>query len=303
MSMKKNGKESGSGGVVPPPRWVKTSGAMVGGVVEACMLQPLDVLKTRIQLEGNGLGKTASTMFRNEGPRSFYKGLTPFVTHLVTKYSVRWYFNEFYREFFRDEKTGKVSTFGGFAAGLGSGLTEAVLIVTPFEVVKIRLQKQKGSTNLHYHGPVDCVQKIVRNEGVRALWKGNLPTMARQGINQLLLFGSYDYLKKGVFNLERNDPISSHQSLVIGIIAGALGPLCNNPFDVAKTRLMAQETQAGQTPRYRGTIHCISSIWREEGARALMSGCMMRIIRVAPGMGITFVCVEKVSSILAPPPQ
>ena len=83
----------------PPSRMVKTLGAMTGGAVEACVLQPLDVLKTRLQLGGakEGLGSIAVNMLRNEGPTAFYKGLTPFVTHLVTKYSVRWYFNEFYR--------------------------------------------------------------------------------------------------------------------------------------------------------------------------------------------------------------
>ncbi len=31
------------------------------------------------------------------------------------------------------------------AAGFGAGITEALLIVTPFEVVKIRLQQQTGT--------------------------------------------------------------------------------------------------------------------------------------------------------------
>ena len=70
-------------------------------------------------------------------------------------------------------------------------------------------------------------------------------------------------MKKAFFGKEREAPISPHQSLVIGVIAGALGPLCNNPFDVAKTRLMAQSNKPGEAPRYRGTIHCISSVWRE----------------------------------------
>ena len=54
------------------------------------------------------------------------------------------YFNEAFRDLLRDNETGEVSTAGGFLAGLGAGVTEAVLIVTPFEVVKTRLQMQKG---------------------------------------------------------------------------------------------------------------------------------------------------------------
>jgi len=51
-------------------------------------------------------------------------------------FQVRWYFNEFYRSLLAD-KNGKVSTFNGFLAGLGSGITEAVLIVTPFEGITV----------------------------------------------------------------------------------------------------------------------------------------------------------------------
>ena len=58
--------------------------------------------------------------------------------------SARRYFNEAFRDLLRDKATGEVSTAGGFLAGLGAGVTEAVLIVTPFEVVKTRLQMQKG---------------------------------------------------------------------------------------------------------------------------------------------------------------
>eukprot|EP00039_Didymoeca_costata_P023537 m.7428 g.7428 ORF g.7428 m.7428 type:complete len:303 (+) comp3713_c0_seq1:456-1364(+) len=282
-------------------RVAKTLGAMLGGVFEACALQPLDVVKTRLQIGGADatLRSVTTNMLKQEGMASFYKGLTPFVTHLVTKYSVRWYFNEFYRGLLRS-KDGTVSVAGGFAAGLGAGMTEAVLIVTPFEVVKTRLQAQKGLdvSKLKYRGPVHCARTVVAEEGVTALWKGNTPTMVRQGWNQLFLFGTYDMMKKGLFGLEREDPISAHQSAFLGMVAGALGPLTNNPFDVAKTRMMAQ-TETGTARKYTNLVQCILTIYREEGFTPLMRGCMMRIARVAPGMAITFTVVEKVTGLFA----
>lgn len=283
-----------------PSRLAKTIGAMAGGVVEACALQPLDVIKTRLQVGGADatLRGVASGMLRNEGALSFYKGLTPFCTHLVLKYSVRWYFNEFYRGLLKDDE-GKVSVAGGFLAGLGAGMTEAVLIVTPFEVIKTRLQTQKGeASTLKYRGPIHAAKTIVKEESVAGLWKGNTPTMVRQGWNQLFLFGTYDLMKKAFFGLEREDPISTVQSTTIGMIAGALGPLTNNPFDVAKTRLMNQAS-TGSERQYTNMIQCISKIYREEGIKPLWRGCFMRIARVAPGMSITFTIVEKTSSLFA----
>lgn len=269
---------------------------MIGGIVEACSLQPLDVLKTRLQLGRESIAVIARNMLYQEGVRAFYKGLTPFATHLVTKYSVRWYFNEFYRGLLKDKKTGKVTTTSGFLAGLGSGITEAVLIVTPFELIKTRLQQQKGtdSSQHKYKGLFSSAKTIVSEEGVAALWKGNVPTMLRQGINQLFLFGTYDQLKYALFNKGHDDVISSFDAVLLGIVAGALGPFANNPVDVAKTRLMAQLPEPGKEPKYRGTFHCIGTVFQEEGVKALMRGCLMRVARVAPGMGLTFMCVEKV---------
>ena len=39
---------------------------------------------------------------------------------------------------------GKLSTVRRMGAGFAAGITEALVIVTPFEVVKIRLQQQRG---------------------------------------------------------------------------------------------------------------------------------------------------------------
>ena len=39
---------------------------------------------------------------------------------------------------------GKLSDIRRMGAGFAAGITEALVIVTPFEVVKIRLQQQRG---------------------------------------------------------------------------------------------------------------------------------------------------------------
>ena len=39
---------------------------------------------------------------------------------------------------------GKLSDIRRMGAGFAAGITEALVVVTPFEVVKIRLQQQRG---------------------------------------------------------------------------------------------------------------------------------------------------------------
>jgi solute carrier family 25 citrate transporter 1 len=69
-----------------------------------------------------------------------------------------------------------------FLAGLAAGVTESVLVVTPMEMVKIRLQFQKHSAKPQ--GAIQVILDIVRYEGISKLWTGISLTSLRQGTNQ-----------------------------------------------------------------------------------------------------------------------
>jgi len=118
---------------------------MIAGTTEACTLQPLDVAKTRLQLDHSGKYKglinCVQTIIKEEGVASLYKGLTPFVTHLTIKYALRFGSFNFFKRQLGVVQGSPNEAIGNFTAGLLSGLTEAVLIVTPFETVKIRLRE------------------------------------------------------------------------------------------------------------------------------------------------------------------
>jgi solute carrier family 25 citrate transporter 1 len=275
---------------------IKTIGGMCGGAVEAVALQPLDTIKTRVQLSmvpGMGPVAIAKHTIRHEGVGALYKGLTPFLAHLTSKYALRFYVNELYRNNLT-QYTSLNSQTMGFVAGLGAGVTEAVLIVTPFEVIKTRLQQQRGTTNLKYHGPIHCAKTIVATEGAGALWKGVAPTMARQGLNQCFLFGCYDILKQNMWDVSRDAKLEPEKALLTGMVAGMIGPMVNCPVDVAKTRLMGQQTVAGAAPKYTGMFQTMNLVAKEEGVAALYRGLLPRIARVAPGQGITFMVMEQV---------
>lgn len=62
------------------------------------------------------------------------------------------------------DRNGKLDTTRRVLAGLAAGVTEALVIVTPFEVIKIRLQGQVGLEGLKYHGPIDTAVKTIKNE-------------------------------------------------------------------------------------------------------------------------------------------
>jgi len=196
------------------------------------------------------------------------------------------------------KKDGNASPRINFTAGLMVGCLEATMIVTPFEVIKTRLQKQVGSTNLKYSGPIDVVRKVIQEEGVARLWSGNMPTVIRQGSNQAFNFMSMAILNKRLWGKEQGDgkQLAVWKTLLNGILAGAVGPCMNCPVDVIKTRMMAQEHIKGQEVKYKNWWQAARLIAQEEGVPALWKGLIPRLTRLAPGQGITWTVVMRVTT-------
>ena len=120
------------------PPYMKAISGSLGGVMEACCLQPIDVIKTRLQLDRTGAYKgivhCGATVTQTEGVRALWKGLTPFATHLTLKYALRMGSNAVLQSAFKDSETGKLSNHARLVSGFGAGVLEALVIVTPFEV-------------------------------------------------------------------------------------------------------------------------------------------------------------------------
>lgn len=280
--------------------FIKGLAGSLGGVAEACCLQPMDVIKTRIQLDTigkyKGIISTGRTIITEEGTRSLWKGLTPFATHLTLKYALRMGSNSIYQNLLRD-KDGKLTTGSRMAAGAMAGVTEALVIVTPFEVVKIRLQQQKGSSKaaLKYKGPVHCAMLTLREEGIRGLWSGAMPTVLRNGTNQMCLFVAKPTIDSMLWGKHEGDgkQLSPGQSMASGFLAACIGPVATGPFDVAKTRLMAQSRQG--TLKYKGFFDVLVKIPKEEGILAFWKGLLPRLLRIPPGQAIVWAVSDQIT--------
>ncbi|KAI4259333.1 MAG: hypothetical protein L6R42_004617, partial [Xanthoria sp. 1 TBL-2021] len=92
-------------------------------------------------VNGPGGKKPASAatnlIVKRESPLGLYKGLGAVVTGIVPKMAIRFTSYEWYKQLLADKSTGQISGQGTFFAGLAAGVTEAVCVVTPMEVVKI----------------------------------------------------------------------------------------------------------------------------------------------------------------------
>ncbi|KAK3220463.1 hypothetical protein Dsin_014433 [Dipteronia sinensis] len=241
-----------------PPYMMEVSGSL-GGIVEACCLQPINVIKTRLQLDWTGTYRgIVHHHVQHRGLPCSLKGLTLFTTHLTLKYTLRMGSNAVFQSAFKDSQTGKISNHGRLLSGFGAGVLEALTIVTPFEVVTIRLQQQKGLSTelLKYKGPVHCARTIIREEGLCGLWAGAAPTVMRNGTNQAAMFTARNSFDVFLWKKKEGEGkiLQPWQCMISGFFAGTVAPFCTGPFDVVKTRLMAQNRQGGEL-KYNGSCN------------------------------------------------
>ncbi|KAJ2158191.1 Mitochondrial succinate-fumarate transporter [Coemansia sp. RSA 552] len=284
------------------------------GLAEAMCCHPLDTIKVRMQLKNSrrpapgaqvvkmptsflGVGQR---IVQREGVLALYKGLGAVVTGIVPKMAIRFSSFELYKSWLADPVTNKVSTLGVFVAGLGAGVTEAVAVVTPMDVIKIRLQAQRHSTVdpmdvPKYRNAMHAAYTIVKEEGPMTLYRGVTLTALRQATNQAVNFTAYQEFKRIAQQMQGLDELPSYQHLILGGVSGAMGPISNAPIDTIKTRIQKSTSVRGE----RGWTRFITvtrEIAQKEGYKAFYRGLTPRVLRVAPGQAITFMVYEKVKS-------
>ncbi|EQB44937.1 hypothetical protein CGLO_16269 [Colletotrichum gloeosporioides Cg-14] len=278
------------------------------GMMEALVCHPLDTIKVRMQLSRRarqpgapkrGFIRTGVEIVKKETPLGLYKGLGAVLTGIVPKMAIRFTSFEGYKQMLADKKTGIVSGQATFLAGLAAGVTEAVAVVTPMEVIKIRLQAQHHSMAdpldiPKYRNAAHALYTVVKEEGFGALYRGVSLTALRQGSNQAVNFTAYSYFKEALKDYQpqyAGGNLPSWQTTVIGLVSGAMGPLSNAPIDTIKTRLQKTPAEFG-TSAWSRIAKISSDMFKQEGMHAFYKGITPRIMRVAPGQAVTFTVYE-----------
>lgn len=121
----------------------------------------------------------------------------------------------------------------------------------------------------------------------------------RNGTNQAAMFTAKNAYDGILWNKHDGDGkvLLPWQSMISGFLAGTAGPICTGPFDVVKTRLMAQSRNSDGVLKYKGMLHAIRTIYTEEGIRALWRGLLPRLMRIPPGQAIMWAVADQVTGL------
>ncbi|KAI8099745.1 mitochondrial carrier domain-containing protein [Halteromyces radiatus] len=270
-----------------------TCGA-IAGVVEILALYPLDVVKTRAQLNSGvsvGVLSSFKDIIGNEGIPTLYRGIAFPLSIEAPKRAITFAANEqftvFYKRLFGlDHVTPPLA----MATGVSAGITEAAVIV-PFELVKVRLQDKANASK--YKNALDALKKIIQHEGVLALYNGLEATILRHAIWNGGYFSVISTVR-GALPEATNKNEQLRNNFVAGTVGGIFGTILNAPTDVVKSRIQGY---TGVGPKkYNWTFPSIILIGREEGIRSLYRGFVPKVLRLGPGGGILLVVYDTVSN-------
>lgn len=181
------------------------------------------------------------------------------------------------------------------------------LLMTPLDVVKIRLQSQnrimhKGDCFVYrnglmdhlctclngpdswynrkipggrYHGTLDAMVKIAKVEGVTSLWSGLPPTLFMAFPQVVLYFTSYEETKRMMGYHEINNP-----NPLIPVLSGGLARIIAvtavSPLELIRTKVQSEKL------KYKELADAVKLAIKDQGLRSLYRGWVSTIWRDVP---------------------
>ncbi|CCH44245.1 putative mitochondrial 2-oxodicarboxylate carrier [Wickerhamomyces ciferrii] len=255
-------------------------------------MYPLDVVKTRIQLQV-GSGATAeytgvidclTKIVKKEGPSRLYKGISaPILMEApkrATKFAANDEFSKFYKKFFGVQQLNQPLSI---LSGASAGAVESFVVV-PFELIKIRVQDVSSK----YNSAADAFFKTIKHEGPLALYNGLEATLWRHIVWNAGYFGIIHQIRT-LLPEAKSSTQKTINDLAAGAIGGTFGTIFNTPFDVVKSRIQNTVNVPGVVRKYNWTLPSLALIYKEEGFSALYKGFLPKVLRLGPGGGILLV--------------
>lgn len=172
-----------------------------------------------------------------------------------------------------------------YAAGSSAVIT--VTGIHPIDVIKTRLQVTSNTHDYKKLGINGTIRTIVKEEGIRAFWKGIGAAWLRESSYTSLRLGLYSPIKKAL-NIQKDS--SFFMKFLAGSLAGGFGSIVGNPFDVLKTRMIASEGK-----KQLSLIKTALELYKIQHIPGFYRGLQANIMRACVLNGTKMACYDQIS--------
>lgn len=272
------------------------------GMVATTVIQPVDMIKVRLQLAGEGVKTgpkpTPLSVMREilaQGKvLDLYTGLSAGLLRQAVYTTARMGFFDTFMKTLTTRAESK-GTKIGFVERAGAGLTAgglAAMVGNPADLALIRMQSdglKPAAQRANYNSVIDALTRIAKTEGVGALWSGAYPTVVRA---MALNFGQLAFFSEAKSQLKDTSLSPRMQTLSASAIAGFFASFFSLPFDFVKTRLQKQQRGPDGKLPYKGMVDCFGKVMQEEGPLRFYRGFSTYFVRIAPHAMVTMIVAD-----------
>lgn len=265
----------------------------------SCCIHPIDLAKVRMQIYGQlnpgkpvpGFPTILKNMIVTDGVSSLYRGVDAAIGRQMVYGTARIGLHSKFSSVLVEKNKGKPISFAQKAAsGMLSGAI-AVCIGSPFDIALVRLQAD-GMANpedrRNYKNVFDALVRTAKEEGFGALYYGVMPNILRGMSMNVGMMSCNDQFQE-MFASMFNDPGKETKQynmttrILASFSAGFTAGLFSMPFDLVKSRLMAQKPDpvTGEMP-YKGITDCFIKIMKSDGPIGFYNGFSAYYMRCAP---------------------
>ncbi|KAE8574107.1 hypothetical protein A483_HHAL012005 [Halyomorpha halys] len=171
---------------------------------------------------------------------------------------------------------------GGITGGI------EICITYPTEYVKTQLQLDEKSSKQgtkQYNGIVDCVKKTVQSRGIFGLYRGLSVLLYGSIPKSAVRFGSFETFKS--YLVDEHGNLSPQSRVLCGLGAGiAEAIFAVTPMETVKVKFI--NDQRSPNPRYRGFVHGVATIVKDQGIKGVYQGVTATIMKQGSNQAIRF---------------
>ncbi|CCE81588.1 Piso0_002249 [Millerozyma farinosa CBS 7064] len=280
------------------------AGALGCGVTHGAMT-PIDVVKTRIQLEptvyNKGMFGSFKQVVSSEGVGALLTGLGPTVLGYSLQGAFKFGGYELFKKTFIDQlgyDTAKQYKNSVYMASAATAEFFADIALCPLEATRIRLVSQPTFAN----GLIGGFSRILKEEGVGSFYNGFTPILFKQIPYNIAKFLVYERAAEAIYGLvgTAKSDLSNTQTTAInlgaGIIAGCAAAFVSQPADTLLSKVNKTKKAPGQS-----TVGLLAQLAKQLGISGSFAGLPTRLVMVGTLTSLQFTIYGSLKTALNTP--
>ncbi|XP_050309575.1 mitochondrial coenzyme A transporter SLC25A42 isoform X2 [Anthonomus grandis grandis] len=271
------------------------SAGAIAGALAKTTIAPLDRTKINFQISDRTYSTKKAFKFllktlKEQGFFALWRGNSATMARIVPYSAIQFTAHEQWKRVLKvDQNNGSNERL--FLAGALAGVTSQALTY-PFDLARARMAV---THKLQYSSLKEVFHKIYHVEGLKAFWRGFIPTMVGVIPYAGMSFFTYDSLKR-IYREHVDNAFVIHPlaSMLFGAVAGVIGQSTSYPFDIVRRRM-----QTDTTGKYPNMIRTIIYVYKTEGIKkGFYKGLSMNWIKGPIAVGISYSTYDNIKDSL-----